>query len=73
MGTLVTCGCGEQFELNSPEEDNHYVWAVRTDQTRTNLGECPVEQGSVQACKDKLIRTGHAWFGGGFLYQGKKV
>jgi hypothetical protein len=71
--TEVECSCGERFLLNSPEEVDHYVWAVRTDQTRSNLGECPITQGSVQAAKDRLIRNGHAWFLGGFLYKGEKV
>jgi hypothetical protein len=73
QGTKVECSCGTQFELNSPQEDDHYVWAVRTDGTRSNLGECPITQGSVQNAKNRLINNGHAWFRGGFLYKGQKV
>jgi hypothetical protein len=71
--TEVTCSCGTSFELDSPEEVDHYVWAVRTDGSRSNLGECPITQGGVQRAKERLINNGHAWFRGGFLYKGQKV
>lgn len=72
MATRVTCGCGTSYELNSPEEVEHIVWAIRADGTRSNLGECPIEQGSVKACVDRMMRNGHHW-NRGFLYKGKVV
>ena len=73
MATVITCSCGTKLELDSPEYVDHFVWAVRTDQTRSNLGECPITQGSVQAAKNKLINNGHAWFRGGFEHKGERV
>jgi hypothetical protein len=68
MGTRVTCHpgvCDAEFELDSPEEDAHYVWSLRPDGTRSNLGECPVVQGSVEKAKQKLYRNGHVWYRNG--------
>lgn len=68
----VYCSCGASFQLDSPEEERHFVWAIRADGTRSNLGECPIEQGSVTACVDRMMKNGHYW-GRGFLYRGKVV
>lgn len=44
-GAFIRCDCGEEMHLDSPEEVAHYVWAMRPDGTRSNLGNCPVEVG----------------------------
>lgn len=61
----VTCDCGEEFFLNSPEEDAHYVWAMRRDGSRSNLGYCPVKHGmSVAISKARASLTGTSMYHG---------
>lgn len=73
--STVACSCGEKFIPGSPAEVLHFVWAVRPDGTRSNLGECPVKRGGVEAAKAWLINNNYAWNGGqsGFIYNGERV
>lgn len=73
--SYVKCSCGQEFIPGSQLEIDHFVWSLRPDGTRSNLGECPVKRGSVEAAKAFLVRMGYAWGGGkaGFIYNGKKV
>lgn len=48
---VQTCDCGIAIELNRPSEDVHYVWAVRADGTRSNLGCCPFKSGFDDAAR----------------------
>jgi hypothetical protein len=41
----VECSCGAEFVLDSQEEIDHYVWAKRSDGSRSNLGYCPITEG----------------------------
>lgn len=39
------CDCGAPALPYSPFEDRHFVWSVRRDGTRSNLGVCPFRHG----------------------------
>lgn len=71
-GRKVTCSCGETFRLDSEEENNHYVWALRwTDITRrlaavSRLGHCLVSDGFDRAVSRARSSFGlnPAWYRG---------
>jgi hypothetical protein len=62
------CDCGHLVELYGPSEDEHYVWAVRADGTRSNLGYCPVKHGMGEA-----VKRARAALSGVSLYHEKVV
>ncbi|GGR64824.1 hypothetical protein J2S40_001152 [Nocardioides luteus] len=71
-GRKVTCSCGATFRLDSEDENNHYVWAVRwVDITRrlaevSNLGHCPAADGFEGAVRRARSSFGinPAWYRG---------
>lgn len=67
-GTMVTCDCGAEFALDSREEDEHYVWALRWSGERSMLGYCPVKHGMNAA-----IRQARVSLSGAAVYHGKVV
>jgi hypothetical protein len=68
MSGLVQCDCGAEFELDSPEEDAHYVWSARRSGARSNLGHCPVTNGFATA-----VFRARAGLSGVALYHGRVV
>jgi hypothetical protein len=66
--TLVTCDCGQEFHLDSPEEVYHYVWAVRSNGERSNLGYCPIKHGMGEA-----VRRARTTLSGAAMYHGRVV
>lgn len=41
MADPIECTCGAVVEPFTEAEVDHFVWAVRMDGTRSNLGYCP--------------------------------
>jgi hypothetical protein len=68
MSITVTCDCGMEFALDSPEEDRHYVWAVRSDGSRSMLGYCPIKHGM-----DEAVHRARTTLSGAAMYRGKVV
>lgn len=69
-----TCDCGDVLAtdlskspgaIGQPDE-NHFVWAVRSDGTRSNLGYCPWKQGMQTAMRKArtILMTGFCEYQG---------
>jgi hypothetical protein len=66
MPKPVTCDCGAPVDIDGPLEDEHFVFAMRADRTRSNLGYCPVKHGMSMA-----VSKARAALSGVALYHGK--
>ena len=70
---VAMCDCGEPIIADlsrnpgaTESEYNHFVWAVRSDGTRSNLGYCPRKLGMPEARR----RARTAFMTGRFEYHG---
>lgn len=66
--TSAACDCGEPVDIDGPLEDAHFVFAVRHDGTRSNLGECPRTRGFLSA-----LQRARETFGGNAASYGGRI
>jgi hypothetical protein len=64
----IRCDCGELIDIDGPLEDAHFVFAMRRNGERSNLGYCPVKRGMASA-----IREARNSLSGVALYHGKVI
>jgi hypothetical protein len=66
--TFGVCDCGAEVPPFTPAEDEHYVFSVRRDGSRSNIGYCPVKWGMPVA-----IMKARMFLGYGAMYRGQRV
>jgi hypothetical protein len=61
----LVCDCGAPIDIDGPLEDQHFVFAMRANGERSNLGYCPVKHGfGAAVTKARAALTGHALYRG---------
>lgn len=65
----VSCSCGATVDIDGPLEDAHFIFALRHDGTRSNLGHCPNDRGILTA----LQRARETFGGNAASYNGRIV
>ena len=68
----IRCDCGQVVDVDGPLEDAHFVFGIRADGTRSNLGYCPVKSGMAAAIRKARV-TSMQLGAIGHYYQGKVV
>lgn len=61
------CSCGALVPPDSPAEAQHFVFAVRPDGSRSNLGYCPEKDWG------RAVSQARASLGGGAMYRGRRL
>ena len=68
--TPVDCPtCGARVDIGGPLEDRHFVFALRPNGTRSNLGRCPNGDGGMR----EAIRKSMADLSGRASFRGEEV
>jgi hypothetical protein len=62
------CQCGAEATPYTEYEDRHFVFAVRMDGTRSNLGWCPIWHGFTTAARKAALS-----YGGRAMYRGQVI
>lgn len=61
---IPLCSCGALVPPDSPAEDEHFVFAVRQDGTRSNLGWCPEKDWGKAVMQARSSLSGAAMYRG---------